>query len=156
LDTSLFGFLLIAFAVIGVVAAAASYVGVGRVYRSLGRGGRYGIADLPPPATTLPPASTPDPIATEELRQMLQAKSDRRVDRGEEPLDVEAELAALLASTRDATPRDTPAPDHDPALRDEIRQLVIAANERRRRRGQPPLDVDAEVERRLRELGWGL
>jgi hypothetical protein len=29
---------------------------------------------------------------------------------------------------------------------------VIARNERRERRGQPPLDVEAEVARQLREL----
>ena len=40
----------------------------------------------------------------------------------------------------------------EPDLRDEVRELVLAANERRQRRGQPPLDVEAEVERRLREL----
>jgi hypothetical protein len=30
---------------------------------------------------------------------------------------------------------------------------VIARNERRMRKGQEPLDVDAEVERQLRSLG---
>ena len=34
-----------------------------------------------------------------------------------------------------------------PELRGEIRSLVIARNARRGRRGKPPLDVDAEVER---------
>ncbi len=37
-------------------------------------------------------------------------------------------------------------------LRDEVRQLVLARNERRVRAGKPALDVDAEVERRIREL----
>jgi hypothetical protein len=37
-------------------------------------------------------------------------------------------------------------------LRDEVRQLVIASNERRQRRGEAPLDVEAEVERQLRDL----
>ncbi len=42
--------------------------------------------------------------------------------------------------------------DSGPAgIRDEIRQLVIANNERRERRGEPPLDVESEVERRLRD-----
>jgi hypothetical protein len=41
----------------------------------------------------------------------------------------------------------------DPALRAEVRQLVRARNARRARRGQPPLDVEAEVERQLRDLG---
>ena len=45
------------------------------------------------------------------------------------------------------------APAVDDALRDEVRQLVIARNERRARRGEPPLDVEAEVERQLREIG---
>jgi hypothetical protein len=42
------------------------------------------------------------------------------------------------------------APDDD--LRAEVRALVEARNARRVARGEPPLDVDAEVERRLSEL----
>jgi peptidoglycan/LPS O-acetylase OafA/YrhL len=42
------------------------------------------------------------------------------------------------------------APDGN--LREEIRSLVVANNERRARRGEEPLDVDVEVERRMREL----
>jgi hypothetical protein len=34
-----------------------------------------------------------------------------------------------------------------------VRQLVIARNERRRRQGKEPLDVEAEIERELRALG---
>ena len=41
----------------------------------------------------------------------------------------------------------------DPGLREEVRQLVIARNERRRRQGKEPLDVEAEIERQLRSLG---
>jgi hypothetical protein len=33
-----------------------------------------------------------------------------------------------------------------------VRQLVIARNERRAARGEPPLDVEAEVDRQLRDL----
>jgi hypothetical protein len=40
----------------------------------------------------------------------------------------------------------------DAALREEVRQLVLARNERRAGRGQPPLDVEAEVDRQLRDL----
>jgi hypothetical protein len=43
----------------------------------------------------------------------------------------------------------------DPGLRDEVRQLVIARNERRLRQGKEPLDVEAEVRRRLRDLEDG-
>jgi hypothetical protein len=56
---------------------------------------------------------------------------------------VDAELAAL---TR-------PSADTDPGLREEVRQLVIARNERRLRQGKEPLDVEAEVERQLQSLG---
>ena len=74
----------------------------------------------------------------------MEAKNARREARGEQPLDVEAEVAAL---TR-------PGPGTaDDALRDEVRQLVIARNERRLRRGQEPLDVETEVERQLQDLG---
>jgi hypothetical protein len=41
----------------------------------------------------------------------------------------------------------------DPGLVAEVRQLVIARNERRERQGKAPLDVEAEVERQLREFG---
>ena len=74
---------------------------------------------------------------------MLEAKSRRREARGEAPLDVEAELAELTSGT--------PARG-DPALREEVRQLVIARNERRLRQGKEPLDVEAEIDRQLRDL----
>jgi hypothetical protein len=77
----------------------------------------------------------------EEIRQMLEARNARRIRRGEQPLDVEQELARLTA------------PQIDPELRSEIRDLVIARNYRRTRAGKPPLDVDAEIEREIRELG---
>ena len=82
-------------------------------------------------------------FAEKEIRQMLEAKSARREARGQAPLDVEAELAAL---TR-------PAGARDEALREEVRQLVVARNERRQRQGKAPLDVESEVERQLRDLG---
>ena len=85
----------------------------------------------------------------DEIRQMLEAKAYRQSTRGEEPLDVDAEVGRLLAEQR-AGP-EAPASD-DPALREEVRQLVVARNERRARQGKEPLDVEAEVERQLREL----
>jgi hypothetical protein len=90
-----------------------------------------------------PSVPSSGPEVQEEIRQMLEAKSDRRVARGEPELDVDAELAAL---TREAGGADA-------GLRDEVRQLVVARNERRQRQGKPPLDVEAEVERQLRDLG---
>src|SRR5215218_3118432 len=81
-----------------------------------------------------------------EVRQMVEAKAYRQAARGEEPLDIEAEVKRLLD--------DRPAPSlaGDTGLREEVRQLVVARNERRKRKGEEPLDVDSEVERQLREL----
>ena len=81
----------------------------------------------------------------QEIRQMLRARSDRRVSRGEQPLDVDAEVARLLADEKGAS-------DRDPAIVSEVRQLVEARNERRLRQGLEALDVDAEVTRTLDEL----
>jgi hypothetical protein len=78
-----------------------------------------------------------------EIRQLLEARNERRARRGEPPFDVEQERARLTAS----------APAIDPALREEIRQLVVARNHRRIRAGQPPLDVEAEIEREIAGLG---
>ena len=128
-----FGTVLIAVSVLAVLAAAVSYWGSGRIYTGLGR------SDLEFDRER--PASAGE--AQEEIRQMLQAKSDRREARGEAPLDIEAEVASLAGAPVTG----------DPALREEVRQLVIARNERRLRHGREPLDVDAEVERQLRDLG---
>jgi hypothetical protein len=78
-----------------------------------------------------------------EIRQLLEARNERRARRGEPPVDVEQELTRLTA----------PAPAVDPALREEIRQLVVARNHRRVRAGKPPLDVEAEIEREIAGLG---
>jgi hypothetical protein len=95
-------------------------------------------------------ASPPiDPaIQAAEVRQMLEAKAERRRERGEPVLDVEAESARLLET---AAAAGTPG-GHDEELRTEVRQLVIARNERRLRAGLEPLDVTAETERQLAEL----
>ena len=132
-----FGTVLIAVSVIAVLVAAGSYWGSGRIYTGLGRGDLELERDRP--AAQASAAET-----QEEIRQMLEAKSRRRVARGEAPLDVEAELAELTSA---------PAGAGDPALRDEVRQLVIARNERRLRQGKDPLDVEAEIDRQLRDLG---
>jgi hypothetical protein len=56
---------------------------------------------------------------------------------------------SLDDGTDGAPPTPTAA---DAGLAAEIRELVIARNQRRARAGKPPLDVEAEVARRLREL----
>jgi hypothetical protein len=78
---------------------------------------------------------------------MLEAKAYRQSARGEEPLDVDAEVERLLTD-----PPGGAGVGADQSLVEEVRQLVIARNERRARKGQEPLDVDAEVERQLRDL----
>jgi hypothetical protein len=131
-----FGTIIIVVSIVAVLVAAVSYWGSGRIY------GGLGDSDLLMQRETS--AAAPDSAeAREEIRQMLEAKSARREARGEAPLDVEAELQALM----------TPGGGDDPGLREEVRQLVVARNERRLRQGKEPLDVEAEVERQLRSLG---
>jgi hypothetical protein len=137
-----FGTVLIIVVVIAGLAAAIAYVGAGKLYDRIGKGDfALDEPDRPPGP---PPGSAAERAEAEsEIRQMVQAKSELRQRRGEPPLDVEAEVAALLS----------PPAARDESLRDEVRQLVIARNERRQRRGEPPLDVEAEVDRQLEELG---
>jgi hypothetical protein len=80
-----------------------------------------------------------------EIRQMVEAKAYRQRSRGEQPLDVEAEVESLLDTGGGELRRDA-------QLVAEVRQLVIARNERRERQGKEPFDVEAEVDRQLREL----
>jgi hypothetical protein len=131
-----FGTIIIVVSVVAVLLAAVSYWGSGRIYGSIGDSDLMMRRET---ATAAPDSAE----AREEIRQMLEAKSARRQARGEAPLDVDAELAALTRG----------APGDDRELREEVRQLVIARNERRMRKGEEPLDVDAEVERQLRSLG---
>lgn len=96
-----------------------------------------------------------EPSPQEEVRQLVEAKAYRQAQRGETPVDVEAEIERLL--TGEPSADQSPAPKSmDPetlAIRAEIRQVVIAGNERRERRGEEPLDVEAEVDRMLEEFG---
>ena len=80
---------------------------------------------------------------------MLGARSARMVARGEPALDIDAEVAKLLAPAAGAGA----AGGHDAELEAEVRELVLAKNERRARRGLDPLDVADEVRRTLQELG---
>jgi hypothetical protein len=113
-------------------------------------GGPFAILDQRPQGRRASgPAPTVDPaIQAAEVRQMLEAKSERRKQRGEAPLDVEAETERLLAAAEQ--PRGEEAMDAE--LRAEVRQLVVARNDRRLRQGLEPLDVEAEVERQLADL----
>jgi hypothetical protein len=129
---------------IGAVAFAA---GAGNALRQIGKGDLAIEQEMPQEGSG--GASTPVSavVREEEIRQMVEARSYRAVARGDQPLDVDAEVEKLLA----------PQPGGgglgaDAGLRDEVRQLVVARNERRQRQGKEALDVDAEVKRQLREL----
>ena len=94
-----FGVTVIVVAIVAAIAAIASYAGSGNVYKSIGKG-QFALDSDDRPRAPRPGS----PAATAELRE-------------------------------------------------EVRQFVIARNERRLRRGEEPLDVEAEVDRQLRELG---
>lgn len=143
------GLVLIAFT--GVVAPLIGWLlkRVSGGWETMGGGPFAILNDRPQGRGASGPAQTVDPaIQAAEVRQMLEAKSERRQQRGEAPLDVEAETERLLAAAEQ--PRGEEAMDAE--LRAEVRQLVVARNDRRLRQGLEPLDVEAEVEKQLADL----
>ena len=126
--------------------AAIAFASSGPALKNLGKG-RWAIEqELPAQRTLSSPQPVNKAVQAAEVRQMLEAKSYRREQRGEAPLDIEAEMKRLLE------PAPSPAVGIDRELREEVRQLVVARNERRMRQGKQPLDVQAEVERQLADL----
>ncbi|HWX74318.1 MAG TPA: hypothetical protein VNZ05_03365 [Solirubrobacteraceae bacterium] len=112
-------------------------------YDEIGDGGlSSGAGGLAPPAPDSPAGRAEQEL---EIRQMLSARNERLLGRGQPALDIEAEVARLLGPPRPGA--------HSAGLTEEVRQLVVARNERRMRQGLEPLDVNAEIERTLRELG---
>jgi len=120
---------------------------VGGGWETMG-GGPFAILNERPRKPVAGEQRVDPAIQAAEVRQMLEAKSERRRQRGEAPLDVEAETARLLAAAEQ--PRGQDAIDAE--LQAEVRQLVVARNERRMREGLEPLDVEAETERQLADL----
>jgi len=128
--------------------AAVSFARAGRAWKGIG-GGRFSIEQAPPPARHRGPQEVDRDLQETEARQMLEAKAYRRRQRGEEAeIDVDLEVARLL----DLDAEGAGGRDHDEELRAEVRTLVIARNERRARRGEEPLDVEAETDRQLADL----
>jgi hypothetical protein len=119
--------------VLALVGAIVALATSGGSYDEIGRGG----LSLDEPAPTRAGASAERDA---EIRQYLAARNARRLARGEDPVDVEAELRALTA------------PAADPELAAEVRQLVESRNARRVARGEEPLDVEEEVSKRLGDL----
>jgi hypothetical protein len=121
-------------------------MGAGNALQKIGKG-PFALEQDFPQSSERPVHAVSAAVREEEIRQMVQARSDRGVAKGREALDVDGEVEKLLAS-------DTAGPSlgGDRELREEIRQLVVARNERRQRQGKEPLDVEGEIERQLREL----
>ena len=137
---------LILLCVIVVPIAAVAFARSGKAYSEIGKG-RFAV-DYDESAQA---------EHEEELRQLVEAKAYRQARRGERPLDVDSEIERLLHGEEPAAPGPVaPQPDEDPELaqiRAEIRQVAIAKNEARIRRGEEPLDLDVEVQRMLDEFG---
>ena len=147
----------IAVGVVGVIGALASLLLGPRSWDAYGRDGLLKDSDGSDPrraAAQIRAGGADGPAQRAEreaeIRQMLEARNARRARRGEPPLDVEAELARLTAGG--ATPQEAERGAVDPELREEIRGLVLARNARRARRGEPPLDVEAEIDRQIAQL----
>lgn len=139
-----FPVVIIGISLVAIVIAVVASLASGGLYERIGRGGLSMDGHEQQHRGPKPGSPAAQAEADEEIRQLVVAKSDRRVARGQAPLDVDAEIAKLT--------QPAPAPA-DEGLRDEVRQLVIAKNARRQRQGKDPLDVEAEVERQLRDLG---
>jgi hypothetical protein len=131
--------------VLFVLVGVGSFLAGGSLYDKIGEGGLSmggGGSGGPPPNSPLARAER-----EQEIRQMLQARSDRQVRQGGAALDIDAELALLEEPTD-----GTPVGQHDVGLTEEVRQLVTARNERRVRNGDEPMDVESEVRKTLEEL----
>jgi hypothetical protein len=115
------------------------------LYDHIGQGGLTRESEGGAPGAPVADSPAARAEREQEVRQMLRARSERLVRRGEEPLDIDAEVSRLLGAPEAGS-------GHDAALVEEVRQLVVARNERRERQGLEPLDVDSEVERTLAEL----
>ena len=132
---------LVLLCVIVVPVAAIAFARSGKGYSEIGKG-RFAV-DY---------GESSEHEEREEVRQLVEAKAYRQSQRGEVPLDVETEIERLLSEDPTAGAGETPEDPETAQMRDEIRQVVIAKNESRRRRGEEPLDVESEVERMLSEF----
>ncbi len=159
----LFGDVLWAVLALGVLAAIWAMATSGQQWEAYHKRGLFMESAQP---TAARPVSSEVAAAerASEIRQMVEASNARRARRGEVPLDVDAEVARLTADPDpDPDPAGTgtgtgtaSAParrEADPEVEDEVRALVALRNQRRVRRGEAPLDIEAEVRRELAGLG---
>lgn len=176
IGASEFSLVLLLTILIVVPIAGVAFARSGKALEELGKG-RFSIDrddDLGSGMTTADAPAMVERERAEEVRQMIEAADFRSQARGEGRIDVEREIERLMAGEKPSPPPPParPAGEHgadgpEPGLREEesglradesglraeVRQLVVANNERRARRGEEPLDVESEVERRLAE--WG-
>ena len=139
-----FGIVIFVVVGLGAVIAIVSLFGRSRLYDDIGRGG-LSIGedrDMRPRGAQAPAAGVSSAERDAEIRQMLEARNARRAAQGRETVDVEAELAELTRPAAARIPRSSrrSARSCGPATR--------AGSPR----GREPLDVDAEIERQLRDL----
>ena len=132
---------------VAIPVVALSFLGSGEAFRQIGRGPLSIDQDFPQGPAGGPAAPITAEVREAEIRQFLEAKSYRLAARGEQPLDVEAELERILSDERSSG-----SLLRDKQLVSEVRELVEASNARRIRMGREPLDVEAEVTRQLTEL----
>ena len=93
------GFALTLITLIALPIALIAFARTGPLWESVGKGPFAIEQEMPPPSRLSQPDAPVDRKLQEaEARQMLEAKSYRRQQRGEAPLDVEAEVARLLDS----------------------------------------------------------
>lgn len=136
-------------AIAGIAAPVAGYLfhRSAAAWRSFGQG-PFAIDSEVLPSPRGAPAPIDPAMQAAEVRQMLAAKAERQRQRGEQPLDVEAETERLLASAERPGGQDA----IDAELRAEVRQLVLARNERLMREGRQPLDVEVETKKQLADF----
>jgi len=91
------GYVLVAITLIALPIAAVAFARSGPAWRGIGKGPFAIEQELPPTRMRQPEPPVDRALQEAEARQMLEAKSYRRRRRGEAPLDVEAEVARMLA-----------------------------------------------------------
>jgi hypothetical protein len=82
----------------------------------------------------------------------IDQETGKRVPAQVDPAIQAAEARQMLEARSYRLERNGQRPSVDEELRAEVRRLVVAGNERRMRRGEEPLDVDAETERQLADF----
>ena len=99
------GYVLAAITLFVLPIAAFSFARSGPAWDEIGKGAlRRSMHSMPAPRIAQPAQPLDKAAQAAEARQMLEAKSYRRLQRGEPPLDVEAEVALLLDSGPGASP----------------------------------------------------